>query len=164
MEKSFYDIIEFRHDSDQPQFKFEELEGAPEVTFKGIFVASIGDKEMKPLEDKEITIDLKGYVFNSLDNQELFTINHENEALMKDISFNSISDLTSIENKKLYLYQDFECKIKRGEKEVRSFEFSLKNFGEHPSYDIFIDKDFNVMIKDQLFEEKKKYFWWCQNN
>ena len=70
MEKSFNDIIEFRHDSNQPQFKFEELEGAPEVTFKGIFVDSISDKEMKPLEDKEITIDLKGYVFDSLNNQE----------------------------------------------------------------------------------------------
>ena len=42
---------------------------------------------------------------------------------------------------------------------MNKFTFGLKNFGEHPIYDILIDKDFNVMIKDRNYEEKKKYFW-----
>ena len=70
-----------------------------------------------------------------------------------------MSDCNKVEGKDIYLYKDFNCSIKFQDGSIQRFKFSLKNFSQSPTYEILIDAEKNVAVRDADYLEKRKFLW-----
>ena len=64
-----------------------------------------------------------------------------------------------MEDRDIYLYKDFNCSIEFQDGSINRFEFTLKNFSQSSTYEILIDADKNIAVRDADYLEKRKFLW-----